>query len=334
MRLLSKTRPWNALWRSFQSKALYRSVAGEWKGFAYVYLAIVLIFSWALVGLKVQFIVRDHIDQALIPVVDDLPSVSSAEKSDGSKVGDDGKKHSSIYFPDGSLVKDTRNKKTGKLIIHYDFSDNPEMPDRNQDGLFIYNKTMFYQWKGTRRLYSSRTASLSNHEKSEGSVFSTESQSTAEEDDDAVSNLDDAKLDEELGKQIAEFEEGKKTTRASLDQLKKDSGVIVCLAGWVVSSILLGGASHLVAFFGKLVSIFSNAPLAYDQLVRLAVVSVTPALWLDIVQKMVGLGIPAWTFFFVVLWLAYMTFAVRANSASELIRYADPESLKSTAKLL
>ena len=68
--------PWQAVYLSFFSKDLYRSVVRDWKGIAFLYLMVLVVVSWLLISLKVYLVVDQAISGPVAAVVSELPSVS------------------------------------------------------------------------------------------------------------------------------------------------------------------------------------------------------------------------------------------------------------------
>lgn len=89
---------------------------------------------------------------------------------------------------------------------------------------------------------------------------------------------------------------------------------IVLSIFWLASFVLCAIQALIYGLIGKLMALMNKCPLTYQQIVRIAVVALTPVLLLDTLQKLVSTGMPAWTLFSIILVIAYIYFGVRANS--------------------
>lgn len=66
----------HALYMSFFSKDLYRSVVKHWKGVAFLYLFLIVMFSWMLISLKLFFVMNEAMNGPVKKLIDKLPAIT------------------------------------------------------------------------------------------------------------------------------------------------------------------------------------------------------------------------------------------------------------------
>lgn len=116
-----------------------------------------------------------------------------------------------------------------------------------------------------------------------------------------------------------------------LERFKSWIGPLVLAVFWLASFVLCAIQALIYGLIGKLIALMNKCPLTYQQIVRISVVSLTPVLALDTLQKLVGIGLPAWTLFSIVVAIAYLYFGVKANSIRATLASIDAsEALSKT----
>ncbi len=272
--LKERLRPWRAVYQSFYRGSIYREAAWSWRGLAYQYLIILLLFLWIVAGLHLQLVVASYIDGFLIPFFDDMPRF---DHKNGTLTMD---KPGEVY-----QVKDRRN---GRVLVDFDLRKVPRDPPLSEDGIFYR-----------------RTALILHHEgKEEISPF--------KERDEPESTKQKEPTDTK-GK-----ENEWSSAKFVLERVKNFFALFVVGSLWIASFLLCAVQSLVYAFIGKLLAVLNRVTLTYAQLVRIAIVAMTPTLLIDTVQKLTCTGIPAWALVSFVLSLAYLLFGVRANAVARL----------------
>jgi|GEM_PF-1270488 Protein of unknown function (DUF1189). len=99
-----------------------------------------------------------------------------------------------------------------------------------------------------------------------------------------------------------------------LTRFKNWIGVVVLAIFWLASFVLCAIQALIYGLIGKLIALMNKCPLTYQQIVRISVVALTPVLILDTLQKLIGMGLPAWTLLSIVVAIVYVYFGVKANS--------------------
>lgn len=91
-------------------------------------------------------------------------------------------------------------------------------------------------------------------------------------------------------------------------------GVVVVSVFWLASFVLCALQVLLYGLIGKTMAMVAKRRLSYPQLVRIAVVALTPSLIIDTCQKLFCCGIPAWGMVSAALTLIYLAYGVKVNS--------------------
>lgn len=127
-----------------------------------------------------------------------------------------------------------------------------------------------------------------------------------------------------LGKeQLYDFDEMKDNTLMDwelparmLNAIAFWSGIVVLAIFWISSFVLCALQVLVYGLAGRIVTVFIKRRLTYAQLVRISVLALTPSLIIDTCQKLLCLGIPAWSLVSVLITLAYLVFGVKVNSVA------------------
>ncbi len=80
----------------------------------------------------------------------------------------------------------------------------------------------------------------------------------------------------------------------------------------------------IYALIGLLFARLLNANLDYKTLMRLAAISITPVLVLNLVFEFVPVHIPGWLLLGIMIELGYLFFAVKVNSEPDVPEYQPP----------
>jgi len=100
----------------------------------------------------------------------------------------------------------------------------------------------------------------------------------------------------------------------------------------VIFSFIFRAVQILIyALVGMLFARMLNANLNYKTLMRLAAISITPVLILDLILEFVHINIPWWTLIGIVIGLAYLFFAVKVNAEPEDVPEYQPPTFYPTA---
>jgi hypothetical protein len=86
----------------------------------------------------------------------------------------------------------------------------------------------------------------------------------------------------------------------------------------------------IYALIGLLFARMLNANLDYKTLMRLAAISITPVLVLNLLFEFVPVRIPGWFLLGIIIELAYLFFAVKVNSEPDIPQYQPPPAYPTT----
>lgn len=284
-----KFSPWKAVYLAFYSADIYIDAARSWKGLGFQYLVLLLVCLWTVTALNVHFIVSAYLDDYLIPLVEQIPELMITNgvmrmKSDKELL----------------YVKDPRD---GRVLITFDLrpelaadpaatnpaaTDPPTDPATSQaaDEAEPAGAPEFKEpeqdgiYVYPRKMYF----------KSKSQFQPIDFQSSWESPYKPASFL------------------------PYLTRFKTWIGPLVLAVFWLASFVLCAIQALIYGLIGKLIALMNKCPLTYQQIVRISVVALTPVLILDTLQKLVGMGLPAWTLASIIIAVAYIYFGVRANS--------------------
>ena len=87
----------------------------------------------------------------------------------------------------------------------------------------------------------------------------------------------------------------------------------------------------IYALIGLLFARMLNANLDYKTLMRLAVISITPVMVLNLLLEFVPFHIPGWVLLGIIIELGYLFFAVKANAEEDVPQYQPPPAYPTAA---
>jgi len=96
--------------------------------------------------------------------------------------------------------------------------------------------------------------------------------------------------------------------------IKNWAGVLVIGIFWLSSFVLCALQVLVYGLIGKTMAMVAKRRLTYPQIVRIAVVALTPSLIIDTCQKLLCFGIPAWGIVSTAITLVYLAYGVKVNT--------------------
>lgn len=109
-----------------------------------------------------------------------------------------------------------------------------------------------------------------------------------------------------------------------LDLLRRWFFPVLYPLALLFSFVFRGIQILIYALIGLLFARMLNANLDYKALMRLAAISITPVLALNLLFEFVPVYIPGWLLFGIVIELAYLFFAVKVNAEPDVPEYQPP----------
>ncbi len=100
----------------------------------------------------------------------------------------------------------------------------------------------------------------------------------------------------------------------TLETIKMCAGLAVVGVFWLSSFVFCGLQVLLYGLIGKTMAMVAKRRLTFPQLVRIAVVALTPSLIIDTCQKLFCFGIPAWGLISAAITLGYLAYGVKVNT--------------------
>ncbi len=313
---------WQALFLSFCSPALYRDVARSWTGLGFLYLLAVISITSLFVSIQINNWVAQVIDQNVSPICEQMPKLSI----------DNGK-----ATIDKTCPYKVTDPKTGRVIITFDTRDSEAVTENLSEGAIVVtsSKLIMVTPKGshaynnkniTKDADATKTEAFDSEPKAKTAGTGTRrilsgavKPSTATFSDPNMSNSSDAReintkdvnvdfstvphfsLDRSSLSDLAQFY--KRWTWLFAFGLLMPMYFIFCLI-----QVLIYG------LFGMAMSRMVKSELSYAALVRLSVVALTPVLLIDCALKVRGIFFSSWGPVALLITLAYLFFAVKANS--------------------
>ncbi|MDZ4836089.1 MAG: DUF1189 family protein [Candidatus Melainabacteria bacterium] len=185
-----------------------------------------------------------------------------------------------MAFKDGKLLIDKpdhyqiKDPKTGKVIVNFDMSDKPVLPSVPEKGIFVEPSRIVFRGKDKEDVYE----------------FSEHSS--------------------EMKASLPDWNFGSKV----LQIVKNGAGVAVVGVFWLSSFVFCAFQVVILGLVGKAMAIIAKRRLTYPQLVRIAVVAMTPSLIIDTCQKLFCFGIPVWSLVSGIITLIYLAYGVKVNT--------------------
>ena len=121
---------WQAPFYSFWSKSFYIDVAKNWRGGTYLYLFLLICFTWVFMSIKKQMDFVYFADHQIAPVIAQMPVVTID------------KGILSIDKPTPCTLKN----KDGETIITFDTSDKPMALDSIPEDTYLVTKKAIYMY--------------------------------------------------------------------------------------------------------------------------------------------------------------------------------------------
>ncbi len=268
---------WQAPFYSFWSKSFYVDVAKNWHGLAYIYLLVLLCFTWLFMSIKKEMDFSYQVDHAIKPMLQQLPVITI------------NKGILSIDRPSPYTLKGSN----GEAIITFDTSKTPMTPAQAPGIFFVTNNNVIFKASelNKRMMEQSKDSSSSSAYKPDN---------TPDQNLDLFTNTDHAVIDQAAVERM-------------VNSFKKSVAFFVFLFALPLSFIFCVLQTLIYGLIAKAIASASQVQLSYGTLVRLSTVALTPVLLIDSLLKVRNLDSLLWGPSAFIITVAYIIFAVRAN---------------------
>ena len=266
---------WQAPFYSFWSKSFYVDVAKNWGGLAYLYLLVLLCFTWLFMSVKLQIDFSYQIDHSIRPMIPQMPVITVDKGS------------LSIDKPSPYTV----NGVDGKAKITFDTRDNP-IKAADAPGIFLVKKNII--------IFKESELDKQLAEVREGKNDSSAPIGRPDQEIDLFSTFDHAVMDQKVDNEF-------------LDTIKKSIFVFVFPIALPCGFCLCVVQSLIYGLFAMAVASANQVSLSYASAVRLSIMAMTPVILLDSLLKLRNLDSIFWGPLALIITIGYIMFAVRSN---------------------
>ena len=268
---------WQAPFYSFWSKSFYIDVAKNWRGLAYLYLFVLLCFTWLFMSIKRDIDFSYQADRFIKPVIQQLPVITINKGT------------LSIDRPSPYTIKSI----SGEPVLTFDTSEKP-MTAAQAPGIFLVTKNHI--------VFKADELDKQIIEQSKDPALSAryDKAPTRDQDMDLFSTVDHAVVDQN-------------STNVLLNNFKKSVAIFIFVFALPLGFILCVLQSLIYGLLAMAIAGANQVNLSYGTMVRLSTVAMTPVLLIDSLLKMRNLDSIIWGPVALAITVGYIIFAVRAN---------------------
>jgi len=275
---------WQAPFYSFWSKSFYVDVAKNWSGLAYLYLFVLLCFTWLFMSIKSGMDFSYQADHFVKPWIQQFPVITV---------------NKGILSIDQSSPYTVKNA-NGEAIITFDTSEKPMASTKAPGILLVTKKTVIFK-------ASELDKQIIEQSKDPTLAARYRKTPTPDQDMDLFSTVDHAVIDQNTVNQL--IGNVKKSVAFFVFLIFLPLGLIFCL----LQSLIYG-------LFAMAIASANQINLTYGTAVRLATITLTPVLLIDallhirnLVSLLPGPSSLLWSPVALAITVGYIIFAVRAN---------------------
>jgi Protein of unknown function (DUF1189) len=275
---------WQAPFYSFWSKSFYIDVAKNWHGLGYLYLLVLLCFTWLFMSIKTEIDFSYHADHFLKPLIQQLPAITINKGT------------LSINRPSPYTIKNS----DGEAIITFDTGEKPMTPEHAPAIFLVTKKTIVF--KG-----SQLDKQIIEQSKDPALAARYNKNPARDQDMDLFSTIDQAVIDQNTVNQV-------------VDRFKNSVAFLLFIIALPLGFVLCVLQSLIYGLFAMAIASANQINLTYGTAVRLSTIALTPVLLIDsllhmrnLVSLLGGVNSLLWSLVALSITMGYIIFAIRAN---------------------